>query len=114
PRFYKVKAVLAHKNTNASFDYSLLQLKEAPAGIPSVQMRHDIPAPPEQVFGVHHPNGAVKKLSLPHESGFSAVKGNSSSWGSGAVITVPSNFHVSGGSSGSGIFDSAGRIAGVL
>lgn len=114
PRFYKVKAVLAHKNTNASFDYSLLQLAEAPAGIPSIQMRHDLPAPPEQVFGVHHPNGAVKKLSLPHASGFSAVKGNTSVWGSGAVITVPSNFHVSGGSSGSGIFDTAGRIAGVL
>jgi hypothetical protein len=114
PRFYKVKAVLKHKNTNASFDYSLLQLAEAPAGIPAIQMRHDLPAPPEQVFGVHHPNGAVKKLSLPHATGFSTVSGNSSSWGSGAVVTVPSGFHVSGGSSGSGLFDTAGRIVGVL
>ena len=114
PRFYKVKAVLAHKNTNASFDYSLLQLAEAPAGIPAIQLRHDLPVPPEQVFGVHHPNGAVKKLSLPHELGFSTVTGNSSIWGSGSVITVPSNFHVSGGSSGSGLFDLAGRIVGVL
>ena len=114
PRFYKVKAVLAHRNSNASFDYSLLQLAEAPAGIPSVQMRHDLPVPPEEVFGVHHPNGAVKKLSIPHESGFTTVTGNSSSEGSGAVITVGLEFDVSGGSSGSGLFDTAGRIVGVL
>ena len=114
PFFYKVKEVLFHKNQNASFDYSLLRLAEAPAGIPSIQMRHDIPAPPEQVFGVHHPNGAVKKLSIPHELGFATVNGNLSFWGTGAVITVPSNFDVSGGSSGSGLFDTAGRIVGVL
>jgi hypothetical protein len=33
---------------------------------------------------------------------------------SSAGIFVPSNFHVSGGSSGSGLFDAAGRIIGVL
>lgn len=109
PRFYKVKAVLGHKNTGSSLDYSLLQLAEAPAGIPAIQMRHDFPAVGEQVFGVHHPNGAVKKLSIPHAQGFSTVTGS----GSGG-ITVPNNFHVSGGSSGSGLFDAAGRIVGVL
>lgn len=109
PRFYKVKAVLGHKNIGASLDYSLLQLAEAPAGIPALQMRHDFPAVGEQVFGVHHPNGAVKKLSIPHAQGFSTVTGS----GSGG-ITVPNNFHVSGGSSGSGLFDAAGRIVGVL
>lgn len=114
PFFYKVKAVLAHKNTNASFDYSLLQLAEAPAGIPSVQMRHDLPTPPEEVFGVHHPNGAVKKLSIPHGDGFSEVTGNFSIEGSADVITVGLEFDVSGGSSGSGLFDKAGRIVGVL
>ncbi|MGB8400860.1 trypsin-like peptidase domain-containing protein, partial [Bradyrhizobium sp.] len=114
PRFYKVKAVLGHKNIDASLDYSLLQLAEAPAGIPAIQMRPDLPVAPEKVFGVHHPNGAVKKLSFPQAEGFAAVIGNSSVWGSGLVITVPSNYHVSGGSSGSGVFDAAGRIAGVL
>jgi len=114
PRFYKVKAVLKHKNLDASLDYSLLQLAEAPPGIPAIQMRHDLPVAPEQVFGVHHPNGAVKKLSLPNGEGFAAVTGNSSVWGSGDVITVPSSFDVSGGSSGSGLFDLAGRIVGVL
>ncbi|NHZ91905.1 VWA domain-containing protein [Massilia sp. CCM 8733] len=108
PRFYKVKAVLAHR-WDGSDDYSLLQLAEAPPGVPSLQMRHDLPLPSEQVFGVHHPNGAVKKLSLPHAQGFAGVEG------SGAfAITVPTTFDVTGGSSGSGLFDLAGRITGVL
>jgi hypothetical protein len=114
PHFYKVKAVLGHKNTGSTLDYSLLQLAEAPSGIPALQMRHDIPAPPEQLFGVHHPNGAVKKLSLPHDQGFAPVTTNAASDGAGLIIAVGPGFHVSGGSSGSGIFDLAGRIAGVL
>lgn len=111
PRFYKVKAVLAHKNTGGAFDYSLLQLAEAPAGIPAIQMRNDFPLVGEQVFAVHHPNGAVKKLSLPHEQGFATVSSSSSS---GISVPSGSNFDVSGGSSGSGLFDTAGRIVGVL
>lgn len=111
PRFYKVKAVLAHKNTGGAFDYSLLQLAEAPAGIPSIQMRNDFPAVGEQVFGVHHPNGAVKKLSLPHGDGLATVSSSSSS---GVSVAAGSDFDVSGGSSGSGLFDMAGRIVGVL
>ena len=38
-----MKKVLGHKNTGSSLDYSLLQLAEAPAGIPSIQMRPDLP-----------------------------------------------------------------------
>jgi Trypsin-like peptidase domain/von Willebrand factor type A domain len=114
PRFYKIKKNLAQKNTGPTHDYSLLQLAEAPAGIPIIQMRPDVPAAPEQVFGIHHPNGAVKKLSLPHADGFATVTGNASVYESGAVVTVGSAFHVSGGSSGSGLFDTAGRIVGVL
>jgi Trypsin-like peptidase domain/von Willebrand factor type A domain len=109
PRFYKVKAVLGHKNIDQSLDYSLLQLAEAPVGVPPIQMRHDFPLVGEQVFGVHHPNGAVKKLSIPNGQGFSTVQAS----GQGGV-TVPHDFHVSGGSSGSGLFDAAGRIVGVL
>jgi hypothetical protein len=109
PKFYKVKAVLGHKNIGSSLDYSLLQLAEAPVGIPIIQMRHDFAGVGEHVFGVHHPNGAVKKLSIPHGEGFSTVTGSSS-----GGINVPTNFHVSGGSSGSGLFDTAGRIVGVL
>src|SRR5262249_37686419 len=43
PRFYKVVKVLGHKNVDASLDYSLLQLAEAPAGIPIIQMRPTLP-----------------------------------------------------------------------
>ncbi|MFM0222019.1 trypsin-like peptidase domain-containing protein [Paraburkholderia dipogonis] len=108
PRFYKVKAVLAHRYDSTG-DYSLLQLAEAPAGIPVIQMRPDLPLAGEQIFGVHHPNGAVKKLSIPHGEGFATVINSSAS-----AINVPTNIHVSGGSSGSGLFDAAGRIVGIL
>jgi hypothetical protein len=69
-------------------------------------MRMDLPAVGEQVFGIHHPNGAVKKLSVPHPA-FGTV---TSSGGSGIGVSLD----VSGGSSGSGLFDTAGRITGVL
>jgi hypothetical protein len=108
PRFYKVKAVLAH-HYDAVGDFSLLQLAQAPPGLPAIQMRHDLPGVGEQVFGIHHPNGAVKKLSLPHAQGFATVQSSAA-----MSVTVPKTFHISGGSSGSGLFDAAGRIIGVL
>ncbi|MBP1688348.1 MAG: hypothetical protein H6Q33_4491 [Deltaproteobacteria bacterium] len=110
PRFHKVTGALKvrHDGTSNGFDYSLLQLKTSPAGIAPIQLRHDIPLLGEKVFGIHHPNGAVKKISVPHAS-FATVTGRST-----MGINVPSNFHVSGGSSGSGLFDEAGRIVGVL
>ncbi|PFO99882.1 trypsin-like peptidase domain-containing protein [Bacillus cereus] len=106
-KFYKVKSVLKH-HYDGVVDYSLLQLANPPAGIPAIQLRHDIPAVGEKVFGVHHPNGAVKKLSIPHP-GFDTLLSSDST-----KVTVHSDFHVSGGSSGSGLFDTAGRILGVL
>ena len=107
PRFHKVKGVLKHRY-DSGFDYGLLQLVTPPVGITPVQLRHDVPGVGEQVFGIHHPNGAVKKLSLPHGS-FATITA------SGEMgIRVPTTFHVSGGSSGSGLFDTAGRICGVL
>jgi hypothetical protein len=109
--FYKVVEVLAHAYDPTGLipdDYSLLRLAEAPPGIPAIQLRHDLPGVGEQVFGIHHPNGAVKKVSVPHPA-FAAVIGSSA-----AAINVPNTFDVSGGSSGSGLFDAAGRIVGVL
>ena len=106
-RFYKVKEVLEHRYSGG-YDYALSRLAEAPPGIPVAQMRHDIPAPGEQVFGIHFPNGAPKKLSVP-SPGFSSVLSSGP-----MMVRVPGDFHVSGGSSGSGLFDLAGRTIGVL
>jgi len=107
PYFHKVAAALWFRY-DSGYDYSLLQLRTAPAGIAPLQLRHDLPGVGEQVFGIHHPNGAVKKISLPHAS-FATVTA------SGPMgINVGTAFHVSGGSSGSGLFDAAGRIVGVL
>jgi V8-like Glu-specific endopeptidase len=107
--FFKVKEVVAQHWNQATdkIDYCLFRLK-VPPGLPSIQMRHDIPGAGEQVFGVHHPNGAVKKLSIPH-AGFATVQSSDVN-----NVRVPSNFHVSGGSSGSGLFDAVGRVVGVL
>src|SRR6185369_5310032 len=76
PKVYKVKEVVAHHNDGVG-DFSILRLKEPVVGIPICQMRHDLPGVGEQVFGIHHPNGAVKKLSPPVAEGFSTVKGSS-------------------------------------
>ena len=106
-RFYKVTDVIAHRY-QGGYDYALSRLAEAPPGIPVAQMRHDIPAPGEQVFGIHHPNGSPKKLSVPSPA-FSSVLSSGT-----MMVRVPGDFHVSGGSSGSGLFDLAGRTIGVL
>jgi hypothetical protein len=64
PRFHKVAEALQFRYDNG-FDYSLLRLKTSPAGIAPIQLRPDLPAVGEQVFGIHHPNGSVKKISFP-------------------------------------------------
>lgn len=110
-KFYKVDKVIAHQydpSDTTGRDWAILRLAQAPAGVPVVQLRPDLPGVGEQIFGVHHPNAAVKKLSAPHSSFLTILSSNELS------ITVPTNFHVSGGSSGSGLFDTAGRLLGVL
>lgn len=57
------------------------------------------------MFGVHHLNGAVKKVS-PSGSGTAPVLTTGSSIGV--------NLDVAGGSSGSGLFDMSGQLLGVL
>ena len=107
PRVHKVKEVIRQRFADGtSNDYCLMRLKTPVVGITPRPMRMDIPAAGEQVFGIHHPNGAVKKLSIPHP-GFALV----ASSGTNAIRV---SLDVSGGSSGSGLFDTAGRITGVL
>jgi len=108
-RFFKVKEVIRQRYADGSAnDYCLLRLVVPPGGlgITPVSIRSDLPAAGEQVFGIHHPNGAVKKLSVPHP-GFATVIAS-------GVNAIKVSLDVSGGSSGSGLFDAAGRITGVL
>ena len=104
---FKVKTVThqRYRQDASNADYSVVQLKTA-VGLPAIPMRVDLPAVNEQVFDVHHPNGAVKKLSPPHPA-FAQVL-NAFPTGVGTVLAV------SGGTSGSGLFDTQGRIVGVL
>lgn len=111
-RFHKVVRVVKHRwqdPNHPGYDYSLLQIRLPPGGlgIAPIPMRPDLPAVGEQVFGIHHPNGAVKKLSTLHP-GFAAITA------SGALGITTQEIDVSGGSSGSGLFDSSGRFLGVL
>jgi hypothetical protein len=108
-RFFKVKEVIRQRFADGSNnDYCLLRLKVPMGGLGLIPrpLRMDLPAVGEQVFGIHHPNGAVKKLSIPHP-GFALVT-------SSGVNAIGVSLDVSGGSSGSGLFDTAGRIIGVL
>lgn len=108
-RFFKVKEVIRQRFADGSAnDYCLLRLKvpSGGLGITPRTMRTDLPAFGEQVFGLHHPNGAVKKLSVPHPN-FATVT-------SSGVDGIGVSLDVAGGSSGSGLFDTAGRITGVL
>lgn len=107
PKVHKVKEVIRQRFADGtSNDYCLLRLKTSVAGITPTPMRTDIPTVSEQVFGIHHPNGAVKKLSIPHP-GFALVS-------SSGPDSIGVSLDVSGGSSGSGLFDTLGRITGVL
>ncbi len=112
PVFHKVTEMFKHGTLGVSsnLDYMLLRIKTPPGGlgVSPVPMRSSRPAAGEQVFGIHHPNGAVKKLSPMQSDGFAVVLPNP---GSGHI---PTQFDVSGGTSGSGLFDLQGRFVGVL
>ncbi|MBB4635545.1 trypsin-like peptidase domain-containing protein [Longimicrobium terrae] len=112
PKFHKVKKVLHHleKTENAiSYDYALLQIAIPPGGLglPIIPMKKGLPAAGEQVFCVHHPTGAVKKLSRPHAGGFATIADSD-------VGIIRVNLDISGGSSGSALFDTGGNALGVL
>lgn len=101
--FYKVIDLVKYRWSDGR-DYAILQLRGAPP-LPPVPVRNGIPAVGDPVFSVHHPNGAVKKVS-PSGSGTVPVQTT------GNLIRV--NLDVAGGSSGSGLFDLSGRLLGVL
>jgi hypothetical protein len=101
--FFKVIRLVKYRYTDGR-DYAILQVRGAPP-VPAVPVRNGFPAVNEAVFGVHHPNGAVKKIS-PSASGSVPVATTG--------IRIGVNLDVAGGSSGSGLFDMSGRLLGVL
>jgi V8-like Glu-specific endopeptidase len=106
--FYKVVRVEAQKY-QSPIDYSILQLRipGGGLGLTPIPLRHDLPLAGEQVFNISHPNGAVKKLSERHSSYATVAQAS-------ATGIVVHGVDVSGGSSGSGLFDTSGRYLGIL
>ena len=108
-RFVKIKSFLTDEcRYDGIGDFCRLRLATRITDVPPLQLRPDLPGLEEEVFGVHQPNGAVKKLSIPYP-GFARVIARND-----RLISVGGEFHVSGGTSGSGLFDKAGRVLGVL
>lgn len=103
PRFYKVERLVKYRWSDGR-DYAILKLEGAPP-LPPVPVAGSDPLVGDPVFGVHHPNGAVKKIG-PSAGATTPVVSTSD------MIEV--NLDVAGGSSGSGLFNAAGEIVGVL
>src|SRR6202008_294409 len=106
PKFYKVAKAIR----SATLDYSLIQLKTPVVGVLTVPMRSDLPSVGDQVFEVHHPQAITKKVSARHtgtQSTLSSVALENN------VMVLRANCDLTGGSSGSALFDMSGRIIGV-
>jgi hypothetical protein len=106
-RFHKVKRIVKLGFFGA-VDYALLQL-DVPAaglGIPPIVMRPDVPAAGEQIFCIHHPEGAVKRLSASHAAFKTVISGD--------LNAVVADIDVASGSIGAGLFDASGRVVGLM
>jgi hypothetical protein len=106
-RFHRVKRTVKLGFFGA-VDYALLQLSVPAAGlgITPVAMRTDLPAAGEQIFCIHHPEGAVKRLSATHAA-FKTV-----------ISVIPTavivDLDLASGSNGAGLFDASGLVVGVM
>ena len=89
-------------------DYALLQLivPAAGLGITPIVMRPDLPAAGEQIFCIHHPEGAVKRLSATHAAFKTVISSD--------LNAVVADLDVASGSIGAGLFDASGRVVGVM
>jgi hypothetical protein len=111
PIFHKVTKIF--RIGSFPGDYAILQLAVPPSGlgVPSIEIRPSLPPVAEPVFVIHHPHGAVKKLSpsvsvTEDDSAWVVVQDASSEW-----IVV--NADTASGSSGAPLLDVAGRLVGV-
>ena len=105
PKFHKLKLLT---KIGWPLDYAIIQIETPPGGLgaPPLPIRADLPAIGEELFLIHHPRGAAKKVSRgPADSGCSVQ-----------IIQNDKIFHggdLDNGSSGSPLFDLTGRIVGV-
>lgn len=106
-RFHKVKRIVKLGFFGA-VDYALLQLivPAAGLGITPIVMRHDVPAAGEQIFCIHHPEGAVKRLSASHASFRTIISSD--------AVSVVVDLDLASGSLGAGLFDASGKVVGVM
>lgn len=100
PRFHKVTEVAFSarppESTNSSVDWMILRMNVEPGTTPApLELRSNGPVDGETIFTMHHPNGAVQKTQSGQHDG-------------GSI----SGFDFAGGSSGSALFDSSGRVIG--
>jgi hypothetical protein len=80
-----------------STDWVVLRLNAAPGALPApLTLRDAAPMAGEQVFTMHHPNGAARKTQLGVATGGNSVTG----------------LDYAGGSSGSALFDVNGQLVG--
>jgi hypothetical protein len=96
PKIFKVTRIIRR----GSADWLLLEIDAPPGGtgITPAQLRSSGVVTGEQVIAIHHPHGAVKKFQRR------ALVAN--------TVFPVAGFDFAGGSSGSALFDSAGRIVG--
>ncbi|WP_025666980.1 VWA domain-containing protein [Aquimarina megaterium] len=107
PKIFKVVEVVEYGYDGGN-DFVLLRIdiSKGNTGITPLSMRTDLPSFGEEVFVVHHPNGAVKKFS-PRDADFLTISGVTSS-------SISVDLDVAGGSSGSGLYDKFGNVIGTL
>jgi hypothetical protein len=112
PKFHKLKLLKkvgwATAPAVGGLDYAIVQIETPPGGlgVPPLPIRPGFPSVGEEVFLIHHPRGATKKVSRkPTNPGCDAqiVRDNKIFFGG----------DLDNGSSGSPLFDLMGRIVGV-
>lgn len=109
PRFHKLKLLKRSGfDTAPTLDYAIIQIETPPGGlgVPPLPIRADLPPVGEEVFLIHHPRGAAKKVSQRATD-------------PGCYVQIIDNNKIffggdlDNGSSGSPLFDLMGRIVGV-
>lgn len=113
PHFHKVKRVVQHgaaeRPDEKTLDYAILQIETPPdgLGLSPLELREDVPDPGESLFAIHHPRGAVKKISHQPDDPKCFVSTDST------PERIKFGCDLDNGSSGSPLFDSSGLIVGV-